>query len=513
MDIIDIGISDLDDNSFRFDLPSENPPSSSVSFGSGIELLMNNSRKNHSANREIHLGNLDDLEKEPTTTQSTGGGGGSSGGGWFNMFSGGGGGGGGNDDNDDQTNTSNIGRSTAETIGINTPKTWDGFSKMNDAGPQQQQPSASSRMSEREKRAKKRLMIKQMEKWHKDGMINYTSHFDTDSPYDEIEDEFESFKEEKRKRDSIKLQGWWLTTVVSSMEYGNAFFNPFDINLDGWGEQVTEELNSYDDVFEELYEKYKGGKLAPELNLIMKLVTSGVLISFTNKALSSATPGFNDVIRQSPELMKAFASATADTMNQTHPGFGFMNNLMSGGGMGGMGGGPNNTTTRDDPPISMSYGRPPQSVETKNQPRSQERQGNNSASFSSSTSSSANSRPDLNRGMIGGGGEKGITINQNYESINAPTTIRQEMKGPADIDNLLSGLKRAPPAQQQQQQSIPAYEMLAQQQQQELNQDSLISVEDMNAMKNASLPTKTNRRKKNSRMNISNEGETITLDI
>ena len=43
-------------------------------------------------------------------------------------------------------------------------------------------------------------------------------------------------------------------TFINSLEYGNAIFNPFDLNLDGWGEQVSEDLDSYEEIFGELYE-------------------------------------------------------------------------------------------------------------------------------------------------------------------------------------------------------------------------------------------------------------------
>ena len=42
----------------------------------------------------------------------------------------------------------------------------------------------------------------------------------------------------------------------------NNKFDPFDVKLDGWSEVVSENLGEYDDIFEELYHKYKGrGKL------------------------------------------------------------------------------------------------------------------------------------------------------------------------------------------------------------------------------------------------------------
>jgi hypothetical protein len=69
-----------------------------------------------------------------------------------------------------------------------------------------------------------------------------------DSSYEEIEDEYETAVEDKRKKDSIKLQQWWFMTFVNSLEYANSAFNPFDINLDGWGEQVSEDIDSYEEI-------------------------------------------------------------------------------------------------------------------------------------------------------------------------------------------------------------------------------------------------------------------------
>jgi hypothetical protein len=152
-------------------------------------------------------------------------------------------------------------------------------------------------LSERDRRRKKRMMIKKLEEWHEKGFIKHNSHFTLDSSYEEVEDEYETALEDKRKKDSIKLQGWWFMTFVNSVEYANAAFNPFDINLDGWGEQVSEDIDSYEEIFSELHDKYKGGKMAPELSLLLRLGFSAAVVNFTNKALSTATPGFNDVIR------------------------------------------------------------------------------------------------------------------------------------------------------------------------------------------------------------------------
>ena len=41
-------------------------------------------------------------------------------------------------------------------------------------------------------------------------------------------------------------------TFVNSVEYANAAFNPFDLNLDGWGEQISEDIDSYESLLENI---------------------------------------------------------------------------------------------------------------------------------------------------------------------------------------------------------------------------------------------------------------------
>ena len=60
MEVIDLGINDLEQVSLNLNEPSNKP---SVSFGGGIELLMNDKKKSSSA-MNLNLGELDSLENE-----------------------------------------------------------------------------------------------------------------------------------------------------------------------------------------------------------------------------------------------------------------------------------------------------------------------------------------------------------------------------------------------------------------------------------------------------------------
>jgi hypothetical protein len=195
--------------------------------------------------------------------------------------------------------------------------------------------------------------------------------------------------------------------------------------LDGWGEQVNDDIDSYDEIFGELYEKYRGGKLSPEIALLLRLGFSAAVVNFTNRALSSATPGFNDVIRQSPELMKMFTNATVNSMSQQSPGFAFANNLVN-------------------PEPSGMGGPPPKSID----PRTAAPPQRSSMVFTDQPSN----RPDINAGRGVMFSEAGVDLNNKFDSVNGRPPLRndlnsrnefsrQEMSGPKNIDSILSGLK------------------------------------------------------------------------
>jgi hypothetical protein len=458
MEVIDIDFNNLEPVKMNFNRNNEeNIDDFSSTIGPGIELLMNDKKKSSNTNVNIDLGELDSLEKELNNLSKKS----ENSGGVFNgatktlndftsnLF------GFGNsssketnnsrENTEENNNDSNLGYATKETIG-NT-KTWDGFSKMNEMESSFSN-SNIPKMNERDKRRKKRLMIKKLEEWYEKGLIKNISHFNNDSNYEDVEDEYETALEDKRKKDSIKLQGWWFMTFVNSVEYANAAFNPFDLNLDGWGEQISEDIDSYEEIFSELHEKYKGGKMAPELSLLLRIGFSAAIVNFTNKALSTATPGFNDVIKQSPELMKMFTNATVNSMSQQSPGFAFASNLLN-----------------QPSQINTSYGPPPPPMETKNQPQSMQPPRTGSTMNFTQTPT----RPDIQMARGSMFREPGVNIDKNYTNINEkqqsiPTPSpasdnwssqslrsgeanksfqRPEMKGPqnVDLDNILSGLK------------------------------------------------------------------------
>ena len=162
----------------------------------------------------------------------------------------------------------------------------------------------------------------------------------------EMKSEFQLLKKQRDQENSVKFQRKMLVTFCSGVEFLNGKFDPINAKLDGWSESIHENITDYDEVFEELYEKYSSKtKMAPEFRLLFMLAGSGFMFHLTNTMFKSSLPGMGDVMRQNPDLMKQFASAAASTMGSMGGEGGGFGNLMGdilgggGGGGGGRGGG------------------------------------------------------------------------------------------------------------------------------------------------------------------------------
>ena len=274
-----------------------------------------------------------------------------------------------------------------------------------------------------------------------------------------------------------------LMAFITGIEFLNNKFDPFDIKLDGWGEQLNENIEEYDEIFGELHEKYKSkAKMAPELKLLFQLGGSAMMVHMSNTLFKSSMPGMDDIMRQNPELMKQFTSAAVNTMGKSNPGFGgFMNGLFNNSDReNGIGSGANPGfgvfpgIEREMPEV-INEGPLPEAVETKLPQRSQRPQN-------------ISNRPDL---MSAKGN---MTTSNNYGNVKKEDSItRPEMKPPSksntkDIASLLGNLKTK---------EVDIND--------NKNDNSTISIDELKELNGAKVPK--SRRKNKSDKNI------ISLDI
>jgi hypothetical protein len=176
-------------------------------------------------------------------------------------------------------------------------------------------------MNPEEERKQKVELINKLNRLESKG-YTLSKHFSMDNTLEEIQTEYDRLVDAKNLEGSIRFQRQCLMGVVTGFEFLNGKFNPFDWQLEGWSESVHENIEDYDEVFEELYDKYKGkGNMPPEAKLMMSLVGSGFMFhmsnSFFRQKMANVDP--SDIFRNNPGLAKQFAAAAA---NQAGPGFG-----------------------------------------------------------------------------------------------------------------------------------------------------------------------------------------------
>ena len=341
-------------------------------FGSGIELLMNekvkNSKKSESSNS---LKNLENEIKEIDKPSET-------------FF--------GSDINkeikfeekDSFQNKPTIEIAKATSSMEMGNETWDGFKNIGSINIEEEE-QRSKKLSAQELLKEKFEILRKLENLETKG-ATLSKKYTMDSDLQEMKGEYEHLIQEKEKSNSIKFQGKILTTMITGLEFLNSKFDPFDVKLDGWSEQINENIDDYDEIFAELHEKYKSkAKMAPELKLLFQLASSGIMIHMTNTMFKSALPGMDDIMRQNPDLMNHFTKAAINSMETKSPG---LSNFMNDFGM---------SHTKDTNEI---HSRP--------------------STFEPSPPSPEPQRP--------------------RPTPSPDKQMRQEMKGPANIDNILSSL-------------------------------------------------------------------------
>jgi hypothetical protein len=135
------------------------------------------------------------------------------------------------------------------------------------------------------------------------------------SSYEDMKYEHDRLKKQRDVEKSIRMSRKFLMAFVSGVEFLNNKFDYFDIKLEGWSENVMENVSDYDEVFEELHDKYSDSvKMAPELKLIAMVAGSGAMFHITNSIFKSATPKLSDILKNNPDIMKNISEAAMNNM-------------------------------------------------------------------------------------------------------------------------------------------------------------------------------------------------------
>ena len=387
-------------------------------FGGGVELLMNSSRP-HTGGNAVNIDDLDTLENDLMELQNN-----------QNSLE--------NPDNDpsyssshkfnsvafqDIDNTThhsdgadNIGKLTGK---INTPtETWDGFSNTNTVGggggggnySRGFQPESLTNEELTVEKHKYLSKIKALERAGVEFLKTYTM----DSPLAEMKAEYDIIMDNRAKKSMRDTQRHALKMCVGGLEWLNGRFELTDFNLDGWGDQIGENIDNFDDVFEELYDKWKSNvSLIPELKLLFMVGGSGMMVHMTNTMFKTAPPGMDAILRQNPALMQQFQSAVVNSMAPTNPGLA--------GFMGEVNRNQQQQQSQRPPP-------PPMATQT----------------TKSGFPPPPNNRPDISVAR-GNYADAGISVHDNYgttetEYGQSKRPVRPEMHGPTPASSLSAAL-------------------------------------------------------------------------
>jgi hypothetical protein len=252
-------------------------------------------------------------------------------------------------------------------------------------------PSLQRRDPEQEKKEKIEYLNK-LQRLEAKG-FPVSKRFTMDNNLEEIKQEFDRLVDARNLEGSLRFQRQALMGIVTGLEWLNNRFDPFDLNLDGWSESVHENQEDFDEIFEELYDKYKGkGNMPPEARLLFAVAGSGFMCHVSNTFLRSKMPSADDILRRNPELARQFAAAAA-----TQAGSGFGNFM------------------------GMAMGMPPQGQPAP-QPQMQGPAGPQAtgAFFNSSAAAGMPNSPQV------------------VASVEPPRqTARREMRGPSGVDDIL----------------------------------------------------------------------------
>ena len=147
-----------------------------------------------------------------------------------------------------------------------------------------------------------------------------TQEYSFSSSIEEMESEYELLKSIADKRNGLKLYKNLLLNACSVAEFLNDKYDPFSFQLSGWSEHMSVEVDSYEDVLEELYEKYKGRgtNLPPEMKLLFLILASASAFHFS-KAHLSKMPGMDKVAQKAPSMINKMFNSKQQQQNFMSP--------------------------------------------------------------------------------------------------------------------------------------------------------------------------------------------------
>lgn len=149
--------------------------------------------------------------------------------------------------------------------------------------------------------------------------------FTTADSLTELQAEYDRLYRLKQQKSTREWYRKILFGVTKGIEWANHQWDPVGLKLDGWSTEVASNVDEFDEIFDELAEKYGGSineKIAPEIRLVLLILYSGVSYSISQTLVQdhSNRPEFTEIINKDPVLRERFMrAATEAQMDKAQP--------------------------------------------------------------------------------------------------------------------------------------------------------------------------------------------------
>lgn len=146
--------------------------------------------------------------------------------------------------------------------------------------------------------------------------VKLSQNYNMNSDYFAMKYEYELHKNIRAKQNSVNWMSSLMLNCIYGIEILNEKYNPFDLKLKNWSEQINADINNYYDVFGEIYEKYNqpGKNMAPELKLVLMISGSALKFHLNNTLLSQNNkipPNLQQAEVQDPAMLEQMRAKAA----------------------------------------------------------------------------------------------------------------------------------------------------------------------------------------------------------
>jgi len=179
----------------------------------------------------------------------------------------------------------------------------------------------------------KRRILTKLRRYEMRRGIKLSTAVSIHTSLEELRLELEIVNKELKMDQAVEQGKKFITMFAFGVELMNNKFDPLDIYLDGWSASVNNEIDTYDEILEELYDKYYDAiDASPEVKLIFGLVTSAIMYNISHKMLNPNNSTFLSKLAKNhnnTQMDNTMNGSMTDQMNEmTGPSGGMADEIL-----------------------------------------------------------------------------------------------------------------------------------------------------------------------------------------